>query len=112
MEYTRDAITAKLTAAQDDLDHTEQRLYVADALDEVTTLPGLRYAPTSPSQRSYVVACNGEVVGQMWRGEEGHVLGGWTSAPLDSTTRLGPFHTARAAAAALARLRGIRPERP
>ena len=110
MEYTREAVTAQLIAAQAEVDRAEVSRHAADALDQVTSRSGLRYAPLSPDQRSYVVACNGEVIGQLWRGEEGHVLGGWTAARLGGTDRLGPFHTARAAAAALAKASGICPD--
>jgi hypothetical protein len=109
MQYTREAITTELVAALGDVDQADARLFAADALNDVTSRPGLRYAPTSAARSSYVVACDGHPIGQLWPGPGRHVIGGWTAAPFGSTERLGPFHTARAAAAALATACGLSP---
>jgi hypothetical protein len=109
MQQTREAITAELVAALGEADQADARLFAADALDGVTSMPGLRYAPTSGDRSSYVVACDGQPIGQLWPGPGRHVIGGWTAAPFGSTDRLGPFHTARAAAAALASECGVSP---
>ena len=109
MTPTRDDIITELASAVDAADRADARLYAARALDEVTSLPGLRYAPTSPDQAVYVVGCDGQALGRMWRGPEGNLLHGWTCAPVGATDRLGPFKTARAAAAGLARACGTQP---
>jgi hypothetical protein len=109
MQYTREAITAELVAAQAEVDQADARLYAADALDDVISTPGLRYASASADRSSYVVGCDGQPIGRLWPGAGRHVIGGWTAAPFGSTERLGPFHTARAAAAALAKACGVSP---
>ncbi|MGH9380823.1 MAG: hypothetical protein ACRD2Z_09450 [Thermoanaerobaculia bacterium] len=109
MEYSREAIAAQLAEARGGIDQAEAELHAAKALDEATSRPGLRYAALGPDQSSYVVACNGTVIGQIWRGKAGHALGDWTAARLGSTDRLGPFGTSRAAAAALAHACGVSP---
>jgi hypothetical protein len=58
----------------------------------------------------YAVACDGALIGLMWPGAEGHILGGWTCAPDTTAPRLGPFRTARVAAAALAERCNVRPQ--
>jgi hypothetical protein len=109
MLHTREAITAELVTAQAEIDQAEARMFAAAALDEAISAPGLRYAPTSGDRSSYVVACDGQAIGQLWPGPGRHVIGGWTAAPFGNTDRLGPFHTARAAAAALAKACGVSP---
>jgi hypothetical protein len=106
---TREQIVAELAEAQAAVDDAAARMYAADALHEVTSLPGLRYAPATADLSSYVVGCDGQAIGRMWRGPEGHLLGGWTCAPFGATDRLGPYQTARAAAAALAQECGVTP---
>lgn len=101
---------AQLAAAADAFDQADAQLYSAEAVEWVTSAgPGLWYAALIPDESTYVVGCNGAVIGQIWRGPGGHLLGGWTAGPLHAAPagRLGPFHTARAAAAALAAASGV-----
>ncbi len=109
METDRDVIVGRLAAAITALDEASARAYAADAVEDVTSHPGLRYAPLSADEMTYVVACDGRVIGCLWRGAAGVLLGGWTCATLDQAGRLGPFHTSRAAAAALAAACGVTP---
>jgi hypothetical protein len=97
-------IREQLAAAQAGAGAAETRLYAAEALAHVTAQPGLWYAPDSPDQTRYVVGCNGAVIGYLWPAHPGQVLTGWTAAQSERDDRLGPFPTARAAAAALVKV--------
>lgn len=106
----RAAALAQLATAADAFDQADAQLYTAEAVEWVTsTGPGLWYAALTPDESTYVVGCNGSVIGQLWRGPGGHLLRGWTAGPLNAPApgRIGPFHTARAAAAALASACGV-----
>lgn len=108
----RSTVLDRLTAARSDRDQAEARLTAAEALDWVTSHQvGLWYAPVDATEALYVVACNGQVIGWISRGEGNHLLRGWTAAPFSAGDGppLGPFHTGRAAAAALARACGMSP---
>ncbi len=99
---SREQIAAELVAAQAAADEAAVRLHAAEAFHHITSQPGLRYATIAPDSPEYVVGCDGQALGRMWRGPTGGLLHGWTCAPFGANDRLGPFHTARAAAAALA----------
>lgn len=107
MQYTSQEIILELDAATQGTLRAEERLYTADALAKAVSMPGLRYAPLTPARDAYVVACDGQVIGKMWPDEERHLLQGWTVAALGTSQRLGPYRTARAAAAGLAKSLGV-----
>ncbi|ROO51480.1 hypothetical protein EDC02_6358 [Micromonospora sp. Llam0] len=107
----RDAIVAVLAEASAAVDDADARMLAAEALAAVMSHPGLRYAAVNQPATRWVVACDGVLLGYLWSGP-GRLLGGWTAARLDKlgeSDRLGPFHTGRAAAAALARHCGANP---
>lgn len=103
MQYTSQEIALELETATQETLRSEERLYAADAVAEAVSMPGLRYVPLTPARDAYVVACDGQVIGKMWPDEERHLLQGWTVAALGTSQRLGPYRTARAAAAGLAK---------
>lgn len=102
MSPSREDIIGEFLTALTEADAAEARLYSAEALDQVTSFPGLRYASMSADRSSYVVGCDGQAIGWLWPSAEKYVFGGWTAAPFGTSDRLGPFRTARAAAAGLA----------
>ncbi len=106
---SREQITAELEAARAAADEAAVRLHTAEAFHHVTSQPGLRYATIAPDSPEYVVGCDGRALGRMWRGPTGGLLHGWTCAPFGATDRLGPFNTARAAAAGLAKACHVTP---
>jgi hypothetical protein len=95
------------TEADDEIAGAEVRLMTAEATIEVTTAGGLRYAPISLDHGCYIVGCDGQLLGHLRPGVPGRVLHGWMATTFDGATTLGPFLTARAAAAALAAHKGM-----
>ncbi len=106
---SRAQIAAELESARVAAEEAALRLHAAEAFHNVTSQPGLRYATVGPDSPEYVVGCDGQALGRMWRGPAGGLLHGWTCAPFGAIDRLGPFHTARAAAAGLAAACGVEP---
>lgn len=89
-----------------EVEQAEAKLYTAEVIERVKGKPGLRYAPLTPDRDRWVVACNGQLLGYLAPAVPGQVLGGWTATAIDTEQEVGPFHTARAAAANLARHAG------
>lgn len=99
----RDQIAEQTAAAE----AADNALYEAEALEQVTAMPGLWYRPDNLEWTRYVVGCNGRVIGYLWPSAPGKQLGGWTWATGLDNERGGPCHTGRAAAAALAKSLGV-----
>lgn len=105
----REYIIDQLAAASVDVDRAAARMTAAEALADAVSLPGLRYEAADAAHSVYVVACDGRPIGFLWPGPDGRQLGGWTCAEQPDGERLGPYRTARAAAAALASAVGVSP---
>lgn len=62
---------------------------------------GLHYAAVDPTRARYLVAFNGQILGELRHDRANGALDGWTAHPAGTDRKLGPFRTGRQAAAEL-----------
>lgn len=97
-----------VAAAETAYDDADRALHRQEVAAQLRARRGLHYASigdewTGPN----LVAYNGEVVGET-RTESPGAFRDWYATPVDGTSEMGPFVTARAAAAALIKNNPVR----
>jgi hypothetical protein len=97
-----ESIRAAYHHAEDGLSQAEVAFFEANARrSAIDAGAGLHYRPLDPDARSYVVAYNGQLVGQIRPRRPGQVLLHWSAYDPDGVALPATYLTARAAASAL-----------
>lgn len=90
-----------LQRAREELATADTRARRAEVRAELAGRPNLAYAAVNDAKTAYLVTYGGHVIGELHHSPHAGALAEWRAWPDGDYLELGPFHTARQAAAAL-----------
>jgi hypothetical protein len=90
-----------LQRAHEELEAADARARRAEVRTELAGRPSLAYAAVNDAKTVYLVAYDGHVIGELRHSANSGALAEWRAWPDEDYLELGPYRTARQAAAAL-----------